>query len=281
MGTLPPPPPADFNFDSACNTPYISAPSSPRRFATAGASPEEEEDIICDDFDFEFSGPLGKTYFSAADELFDSGKIKPLKPQSQPQNIRESPAAESALGEESRRRRGREPRPSVNPRHKSTRSLSPFRVSDLLFDHQKQSIAGENINSPVSPPPSFLSTVFSGKWKLKDLFLFRSASEGRASSATQAMKKYTAAAAEEEDGSSGSSVSRRRRRRPAAAESRELRHYTMRRTTVSEELKRKTSLPYKQGLLGCLGLYNQSAHYDFSVRGSTRSSFAYTSMSDR
>ncbi|CAH9116069.1 unnamed protein product [Cuscuta epithymum] len=287
MGTpIPSPPQAavDFNFDSACTTPFISAPSSPQRFSSGvtpvsweqNANEEEEEENICESFDFEFSGPLEKTYFSAADELFDSGKIKPLKP---PPPAITRPVEKSFRTDEAadgRLRRGREARCSSNHRHKATRSLSPFRVSDLLLD-RKQSIDDEN--SPVSFTPSFISTVFSGKWKLKDLLLFRSSSEGRPSSTVQWMKNYTNSGknGEEDEGSSGSSSISRRRRVPPAQGTPEFRHYTVRRTAVPEDLKRKTFLPYKQGILGCLGFYNPSAaHREFSCRGS--SSFASVSI---
>ncbi|CAH9057697.1 unnamed protein product [Cuscuta europaea] len=276
----------DFNFDSACTTPFISAPSSPQRFSS-DVTPirwkqnanEEEEDIICESFDFEFSGPLEKTYFSAADELFDSGKIKPLKPLPPATCTRPSPVDKSFRTDEAadgRLRRGRETRCSSNRRHKATRSLSPFRVADLLLD-RKQSIDDENY--PVSFTPSFISTVFSGKWKLKDLLLFRSSSEGRPSSTVQWMKKYTNSGknGEEDEGSSGTSSISRRRRVPPEVAAPELRHYTVRRTAVPEELKRKTFLPYKQGILGCLGFYNPSAaHREFSCRGS--SSFSSVSI---
>ncbi|KAH0727467.1 hypothetical protein KY285_003163 [Solanum tuberosum] len=93
------PAPVDFNIDSGCTTPYMSAPSSPPRAATlfysAPASPTrisplydefnweeipKEKDNPDEDFAFDFSGQLERISLSAADELFDCGKIKPLKP---------------------------------------------------------------------------------------------------------------------------------------------------------------------------------------------------------
>ncbi|XP_019165221.1 PREDICTED: uncharacterized protein LOC109161332 [Ipomoea nil] len=317
METVMPSPPVDFNFDSACTTPYISAPSSPPHFgacfASVPASPtrfhgggavpfsweekpgvpksrrdfygEDEDDDS--DFVFEFSGPLEKAYLSAADELFDSGKIKPLKPPSlRPEHGEKPPSSpkypnktvkevqRSGTGNDADKRgRGRETR-SSNPRHKATRSLSPLRASDLVFD-RKQTTGQEN-----SVSSSFISTMLSGRWKLKDLLLFRSASEGRASS-TQKMKKYSSSEVKNKKKSkedvyssfrsstmeSEGSGSISRRRGPVSAH--EL-HYTMNRT-ISEELRRKTFLPYKQGLLGCLG-FNPAVH-EMSCRG-----FASVSM---
>lgn len=310
---IPSPAPVDFNFDSACTTPYISAPSSPPHFGAAfasvpasptrfhagavpfsweekpgvpksrygddgGVNGEDEDDS---DYVFEFSGPLEKAYLSAADELFDSGKIKPLKPSLRPEyglnakypkEVRRSPKQRGTENDANQRRRGRETRPN-NPRHKATRSLSPFRASDLVFD--KKQTGQEHTNNSVSS--SFISTMLSGRWKLKDLLLFRSASEGRASS-TEKMKKYVEMKSKNKnkkdihcsfrsttDSEGSGSISRRRG--PVSAH--EL-HYKVNRT-ISEELRRKTFLPYKQGLLGCLG-FNPAVH-EMSCRG-----FASVSM---
>ncbi|TXG60624.1 hypothetical protein EZV62_015197 [Acer yangbiense] len=92
----------DFNFDSACSSPYMTALSSPQSFGnfffSAPTSPSrvsssssinssnrvfnvdqinrKEEDH--EDFEFNFGGQLERTSLSA-DELFDGGKIRPLK----------------------------------------------------------------------------------------------------------------------------------------------------------------------------------------------------------
>lgn len=119
--------PVDFNFDSACSSPYMTAPSSPQRFgnfffSSAPTSPSHaaafyydfnefdsaygdgrsssaseipflwEElpgiaksggdacsSIADEDFEFDFSGQLERTSLSA-EELFDCGKIRALKP---------------------------------------------------------------------------------------------------------------------------------------------------------------------------------------------------------
>lgn len=123
-------------------------------------------------------------------------------------------------------------------------------------------------SSSTSYTSSFLSAIsFSSKgykkWKLKDLLLFRSASEGRATGKNP-LTKYEALSKREvtEDvknasfRSTESSVGSSSRRR-AQVSAHEL-HYTVNRA-VSEEMKRKTFLPYKQGLLGCLG-FNPGMH---------------------
>lgn len=261
------------------------------------------------EFAFDFSGQLESSSLSA-DELFDGGKIKPLKP---PPRLQSAAAADSlspksprspknkikqalsprhkmkdfdpfaAALEQTRKesvstssgtainqerpgrnddqvQRGRErTQKSSSIRQKGTRSLSPLRVSDLLLDHHEDNQKNAKDNSASSFSSSF-SWFWYRKWKLKDLLLFRSASEGRAMSKDQ-LNKYCVLKknnAEQEDvksssfrstDSAGSSVSSSKRRGQVSAH--EL-HYTANRA-VSEELKKKTFLPYKQGLLGCLG----------------------------
>lgn len=321
---VPAPVSLDFNFDSACSSPYMTAPSTPQRFGngssfffSASTSPtrasssvavpfeweekpgipkrndfsggNEKEDNThgggggggegCEDFEFDFSGQLERTSLSA-EELFDGGKIRPLKPPPgfselssySPRSFRKKDVDpfETAI-EKSRRRSAVEPRnttqrgrettssSSSSYVHKKSRSFSPFRVSDHTMFVQDQTTASST--NPKSYVSSILSAIsFSKgnrKWKLKDLLLFRSASEGRATS-KDSFKKYAVLSKKEaEDVKSWSfrstesvGSSSRRRGRVSAHEL----HYTENRA-VSEEMRRKTFLPYKQGLLGCLGFH--------------------------
>ncbi|KAA8537710.1 hypothetical protein F0562_027300 [Nyssa sinensis] len=257
--------------------------------------------MIFDDFNSnQNSQELERTSLTA-DELFDGGKIRPLKPP--PLSLRGN--AESATGKSpvrSPRSHGRNIiRGAFSPRQKkvvdpfetaventrkrteqergrervsalssssrrATRSLSPFRVSDYLYEEeqqqqQQQQLQQQNTKSSIiskaslSSTTSTLSTKSCRKWKLKDFFLFRSASEGRASD-KDPLKKYTALFRKHEDVKNASfrsiegsnSGSSSKRRGPVSAH--EL-HYTMNKA-VSEDLKRKTFLPYKQGILGRL-----------------------------
>ncbi|XVF45174.1 hypothetical protein PTKIN_Ptkin02bG0183800 [Pterospermum kingtungense] len=382
---VPVPAAMDFNFDSTCSSPYMTAPSSPQRFgnfffsaptsptrassasfyrelndlsratsssssfavpfeweekpgtpkrkAFDGRSVNRDDDRMsyndgdrdgdgdeCEDFEFNFSGQLERSSLSA-EELFDGGKIRPLKPPpgydhqfSSTVSSPRSPKSrafrkkdvdpfEAAL-EKSRKRvvllkeppqqqqdpkniqRGRQQRTSgsfsssssssYNYVHKKSRSLSPFRVSDIMFEQeetpsqqsQKTNMASTTSNNPKSYVSSILSAMSfsrSGnrKWKLKDLLLFRSASEGRATSKDPLQKYAILSKKEPEDVKNSSfrstesvgSVSGSRRRAPVSAH--EL-HYTANRA-VSEEMRRKTFLPYKHGLLGCLG-FNRGMH---------------------
>ncbi|EEF40498.1 conserved hypothetical protein [Ricinus communis] len=361
-----PPVPVDFNFDSTCSSPYMTAPSSPQRFgnffSSAPTSPtrsssffrelndvslatnsssipfdweekpgtpkarkntnhdSEDFDFIDDgDFEFDFSGQLDRTSLSA-DELFDGGKIRPLKPPPGYDSSVSSPRSSSprsrnaqkkkdfdpfraAIEETTRReakeqqqnqerrkhaysqQRGRErtisgpssssSNKSSNYVHKGSRSLSPLRVSDFILDQEENnSQNNDKTITPTTPNPksSYASSILSAisfsskgykKWKLKDFLLFRSASEGRATGKDPLTKYAVLSRREAADDvknasfrSTDSSVGGSSRRRgPVSAH--EL-HYTANRA-VSEEMKRKTFLPYKQGLLGCLG-FNPGVH---------------------
>ncbi|PIN20453.1 hypothetical protein CDL12_06861 [Handroanthus impetiginosus] len=330
MEVVPPPPAADFNFDSACTSPYLSASSSPQRFKNffysaptspnrlsafyhGGAAPstslsgvpfnweqkpgipkethistatssnygDAEEELEDTDFAFDFSGHLERSSLSA-DELFDGGKIKPLKPPPRflydhPNKPLDSPKSPkkitnpfsprkrkdfdpfAAALEQTRKEidvekdRGREKNSknssnSSKPRSKNSRSLSPFRVSDLLREEPTKS----------SSSYSTFTSFWYKKWKIKDLLLFRSASESRATDEEQMKKHFLLKKTRQEDvknssfrstDSVGSVSSRRKSGPPISAHEF---HYTVNRA-VSEEMKKRTFLPYKQGLLGCLG----------------------------
>ncbi|KAJ4844750.1 hypothetical protein Tsubulata_003446 [Turnera subulata] len=356
---VPVPPVMDFNFDSTCSSPYMTAPSSPQRlgnfYYSAPASPTrisamyrefndastatdsssavlfdweerpgmpkpsregnegistEDDGDDCGDFEFDFSGQLERVSLSAADELFYGGKIRPLKPPpcydsslsnvSSPRSPR-SPRSlfkrkkdfdpfQAAVQESHRteainykqqqqhvpQHRGRERKAasfsSPGSLRKGSRSLSPLRVSDIMFEEEeiingrddKTAFASSTSNNSTNTKPSYAATFLSAitfsrgnkKWKLKDL-LFRSASEGRATGKDPLMK-YAALSKKEiaEDVKNSSfrstdSVGASSRRRGSSVSAHEL-HYQLNRA-VSEEMKRKTFLPYKRGLLGCLG----------------------------
>ncbi|GMI83647.1 hypothetical protein like AT2G15760 [Hibiscus trionum] len=313
----------DFNFHSACSSPYMTAPSSPQRFGSSfffsaptsptRASPfasvpfeweekpavpkrkgchgrlDEEDETNNgggEDFQFDFSGQLETTSLSA-EELFDGGKVRPLKPRP---GFPEFPGTVSSLKSRAFRnndfgpfgtaigksRTESEAKPRGRDRssacsslsssssdkykyvHKKSRSLSPFRVSnDNTFEQE------------TSNPKSYVSSILSAfsfskakrNWKLKDLLLFRSASEGRATS-NASFRKYDVLSKKDAEDVNNLSFrstesvgsSSRRRGRVSAHEL----HYTANRA-MSEEMRRKTFLPYKQGLLGCLG-FNPGIH---------------------
>ncbi|KAK8659784.1 hypothetical protein V6N13_029978 [Hibiscus sabdariffa] len=231
-------PAVDFNFDSACSSPYMTAPSSPQRFGNFFPSaptsptrvsslypisqwegnpttnhPHDNDNDNGEDFEFNFSGQLERASLSA-DELFDGGKIRPLKPQLCDQNLSRS-----------NQQRGRETASSV---HKKSRSLSPLRVCDIMLEQEQQGASPSSSHKAANNPKSSYFSKVNRKWKLKDLLFFPECI-GRES---------------------------RNSRRRGSVSAHEL-HYTANRA-VSEEMKRKTFLPYKQGL-GCLG-FNHGVH---------------------
>ncbi|KAL3614189.1 hypothetical protein CASFOL_042263 [Castilleja foliolosa] len=257
---------------------------------------DAEEELDDKDFAFDFSGQLERDYLPA-DELFDGGKIKPLKPpprfqydqsksmdnnsspkspRSTAQIIREafSPRSKSndfdpftAALEQTRRetvrQNAKEKRGRERTRSRNSRSLSPYRVSDLLFEPNP---VQEPVKNPSKNPQFSSSSSFSSfwykKWKIKDLLLFRSASESRAKDKEEEMKKYdllkkpgpdddvkNSSFRSTESVGSGSS----RRKSGPSISAHEL-HYTINRR-FSEEMKKRSFLPYKQGLLGCLGFH--------------------------
>ncbi|XP_077213264.1 uncharacterized protein LOC143848251 [Tasmannia lanceolata] len=329
-----PVPASDFDFSSTCSSPYISAPSSPKRFGeffyySAPTSPRYSSSIYNEfttlsidntttpsvipfnwedkpgkpksnqtldgdyNFEFNFSGPLIKTPLTTAEELFEKGKIRPLKPPPRlqveefisarnsavsspkspkspkfhifgrafsPREKKEFDPFEAAMEEIERGRDKRSTSDISNPTRRSSRSLSPYRVSNFDCEEQENNKQESTKKAQITPPLKGNSK----KWKLKDFLLFRSASEG-SSTDKDPLRKYRMLSKKTEDvknssfrstDSSGSvSGSSRGRKGPVSAH--EL-HYTANRA-VSEGLKKKTFLPYRQGLLGCLG-FNPTVH---------------------
>lgn len=151
---------------------YTSTPTSPTRAASIYSHfSSYDNDSSGEVFDFAFdsgriSTSLALSEFSSAEELFDNGKIRPLQPA--------KPAGE----------RGRQ-KSSVSPtagnRERGSRSLSPLRDHKITDSTAAPSLPkrGEGGNG-------------SRKWRLKDLLLFRSASEGRATSreSRDPLRKY-------------------------------------------------------------------------------------------
>ncbi|KAF4346568.1 uncharacterized protein LOC115695461 [Cannabis sativa] len=241
-------------------------------------------------FAFDFSEDLERTSLSA-EELFDGGKIKPLKPPPRLQFLNHQPSS-SSNGQDSiynnkknnERERGRERNiitsmgdnllSSSRSSRRATRSLSPLRASDQRCweeeDHQRQPInkndnkersftASSNVNN--NPTKVSSSSSSSKKWRFRDFLLFRSASEGRANEKDPLRKYYMKKhedlknASFRSTDSFGSNNSGRRKGPPVSAH--EL-HYTVNKA-VSDDLKKKTFLPYKQGILGRLA-FNPALH---------------------
>ncbi|GFS46548.1 stress response NST1-like protein [Actinidia rufa] len=223
-----------------------------------------------DDFAFDVSEELGKKTIPA-EELFDGGKIRPFRPPPRSPRKKKEIDTFATEVENTRERtkndRGRERVSSLsssNSGRRGARSLSPHRVSKYPWEEEQQLQQKTEKKSPTSSKPALSSTTSKGskKWSLKDFFLFRSASEGRAAD-RDPLKKYIALLKRREEVKSSSvrsiegsnSGSNSKRRGPISAH--EL-HYTVNRA-VSEDLKKKTFLPYKQGILGRLA-FNPAVH---------------------
>ncbi|MCL7049958.1 hypothetical protein MKW94_003617 [Papaver nudicaule] len=171
---------------------------------------------------------------------------------------------------EQNRGRGRSPTKSNatlssnnSSRRRETRSLSPLRVAEFSsYEQQRQQEQDSKEKSDSTSSSSSLKG--SRKWRIRDFLLFRSASEGRASD-KDPLRKYTALTRKNEDDknssfrsidSTSSSVSRRKG--GGGSVSAHEMHYKVNRAVI-EESKKKTYLPYKPRLFGCIG-FNPTAY---------------------
>ncbi|KAJ6814814.1 uncharacterized protein M6B38_138390 [Iris pallida] len=317
-------------FDYYCH--YTSAPTSPARAAAIYAasvvpfdweetpgtpksrkSPAAADDDGGDDNDdeyvFEFSGHLDvlPPKLAAADELFEEGKIRPLKPPPRLYNAASSPrsprsprlwsprhkkksdgggidpfavAMAEATWERGRvRGRGADPSLSSTPSSRSrkeSRSLSPMRGEFMGSLTQFSADSPSQASTSAAAAPSAKNRGGGGsskKWRLRDLLLFRSASEGRATGNTSKdpLRKFSISPTTSSSSSITSSSPGKRggggedsrnssfrstdsvgsSTRRGGMSPHEM-HYTSNRA-ASEETRRRTALPFgSHGLFGCL-----------------------------
>ncbi|KAJ0614607.1 hypothetical protein HanIR_Chr02g0064321 [Helianthus annuus] len=215
----------EFSFPSHADTCYTSAPSSPTRLTDFYRGFEE----LLITADTNRASSLATIPFAWEE--------KPGVPKT-PSNILEDDFTfdvSCGFDSESVQQRGRERGFSNSSRSRRTRTRS---LSPLGSSHKwRQQVA------PSSPAPSSENNG-SKKWSLLDLLLFRSASDGRAMDRDPLKKYSTNFRKYDQDIRSSGSVSKRKGRVSAH----EL-HYNVNRV-VSNDLKKKTYLPYKQGILG-------------------------------
>ncbi|PKA49125.1 hypothetical protein AXF42_Ash010810 [Apostasia shenzhenica] len=320
--------PPEFIFDSAAASPYATAPSSPRPFgepfnyhyhySSAPTSPTRAAALYAHFSSaweaqepasprngsggstgggelFEFAFDSGKQQgvgeqplpvISTADELFEKGQIRPLQPPPQP-----AAAVNNTSGERGRERSSFAA--SSGNRARESRSLSPLRNQHGYFT---KNAAGDAVSGDGGrlPAPSFVKGGGSKKWRLKDLLLFRSASEGRATGrgSRDPLRKYSLLPSFSPFSSLGSSSSKKkggedsrngsfrstdsgcsfaRRSGTPAASAHEV-HYTMNRA-AAEGQRKKTPLPYhRHGLFSCL-------QFNPAIRSITRGLSGNTSFS--
>ncbi|KAI3761172.1 hypothetical protein L1987_51583 [Smallanthus sonchifolius] len=199
---MPPLNPTDFNFNFNSST-YPTAPSTPRLIAPTSPSslselyrefdqllimddddthsratvpfaweekpgvPKPTTNLLEQDFAFDVSSQILSSVRSA-EHLFHHGMIKPV---------------EIIEINKERDLRGRE-RINSSSRSRRTRSLPP-----LIRDSEQQQRRQQQ-QEPDTKPTMFGSGKGSKKWSFKDLFLFRSASDGRALD-RDPLKKYS------------------------------------------------------------------------------------------
>ncbi|KAL8250668.1 hypothetical protein R6Q59_034361 [Mikania micrantha] len=200
------------------------------------------------DFAFDVSGELHRDSSVSAEDLFHGGVIKPAE-------IEPPPAAvDQVKNKERERGRERNSNGLSSSRSRRTRSLPPVRGSEPPLAQANTTPTSGCMTLAVSG-----SGKGSKKWSFMDLFLFRSASDGRAMD-KDPLKKYSSIFRKHDedfrnsrDGSGSGSGSKRRGRVSAH----EL-HYTVNRA-VSNDMKKKTFLPYNQGILGRLA-FNPTVH---------------------
>ncbi|KAJ8771567.1 hypothetical protein K2173_026744 [Erythroxylum novogranatense] len=297
----------DFDFNNARPLPFFSTPSTPRGFGdlslSAPASPTRVTEFYRyfdslspisrtrpaspngggnDDFAFDFSADLEKASLPA-DELFDGGKIRPLlappsglqvEDQKSPLLSPRSPRSPLARGKEIvsgvfSKKKDSSTKPSgrtenvargrdltVSSSRRATRSVSPHRVAQYPWEEEDKSNHHNNNNNKHST-----SSSSSRKWSLRDFLLFRSASEGRASD-KDPLRKYSGRKHDDVKNTNTTDHSKRKGRVSAH----EL-HYTTNKA-ASQDLKKKTFLPYKQGILGRLA-FSPILHAHSNGFGST------------
>ncbi|GMI82612.1 hypothetical protein like AT2G26530 [Hibiscus trionum] len=248
----------------------------------------EEDDGFA--FAFAFSEALEKTSLPA-EELFDGGKIKPLKPPprlqvqmynqknpllSSPRSpksplsqgkklIREafSPrkkkdrdpfaaAIETSRNQtdDHRRGRGRVEDLSKNSSRRAARSLSPYRVSAYPWEEEEEAEEKQKQNeSTINKPSASSNKGPSRKWRLRDIFLFRSASEGHATDKDRFWKYSSSFFRKPEDKKNSRDVSSGSGRKVSVHEL----HYTANKAGSENMKKKKTFMPNKRtSILGRL-----------------------------
>ncbi|KAE9586792.1 hypothetical protein Lal_00005027 [Lupinus albus] len=293
-------PPIDFDFNyDARISPYLTAPSTPKRFGeiyiSAPTSPSRISEFYSEfDYFSIITPPTSKadhdsfTFFveesnkstHSADEIFDGSKIKPLKEDNNLLEYSETPLVSpkhpnviihedfsptkknechvinnnnpfgNSINRESGVTRGRNKTPSIasskSSRQRLSRSLSPYREHQYTCaEESKQESNNENVIKSSSTTP----LKSSRKWRLRDLLLFRSTSEGSSRGKDSLMKYFK----KDKYGkcscfSSIENPTMSSRKKPISPH--EL-HYA-RKKAETDNLKKKTFLPYKQGILGRL-----------------------------
>ncbi|XP_078439116.1 stress response NST1-like protein (DUF1645) [Wolffia australiana] len=251
--------------DSGCSTPYVSAPSSPSRggyFFSAPASPTRFSGEGFE-FEFEFSsrfagGGAGNSTAASmisADELFLNGQIRPMNLSLRIQRSPPSDLPTDDDKDDGEPSRGRELTVRSGSMRRKARSMSPLRIEDKDPEPDPRPAPPETTSACSSRSSSTSSRRHSKRWVfLKDL-LYRSKSEGRADPKDKfwnVLGAFSAAAPPPPKPANAAG-----KRRSGSSQAAHVRHYTANRAQA-EEMRKKTFLPYRQGLLGCLWFSSRS-----------------------
>ncbi|XP_073290739.1 uncharacterized protein [Primulina huaijiensis] len=283
--------------DSCCSTPYVSAPSSPSRsgfYYSAPASPMHfmlsktanlsshsaavTEPNCSFEFDFCPTLPSASAGAASADELFCNGLIRPMKLSThlqRPQILAPLIESEDTVDEDQTFTRSRDLKFRAGSLRRRTRSMSPMRTPrpDEGGDCEigTDEITGKHLDEEKGSSRSSSAGRSSKRWVFLKEFLYRSKSEGRnneghnnkfwSSISFSPVKEKKMANNKSKDQNPEvkkkvvlkNGVSKRRVPSPSPHEL----HYTANRAQ-SEEMRKKTFLPYRQGLLGCLGFSSKS-----------------------
>ncbi|KAG4111630.1 hypothetical protein ERO13_D13G114700v2 [Gossypium hirsutum] len=270
---------------------FYSAPASPIHFtmtslaskvsSTRPSSPDNSPLPLGSEFEFSarfgYTGSDQTRSMTSADELFLNGKIRPLKLSThleRPQVLAPLLDVEHEDDDGSEDVRGRDVKVRVDKRR--ARSMSPLRNAtfglkihdqnmclDKDLGHKTDSNDNETISDPMSASSSSSSSSSSdGRRSKRWVFLkgfIRSKSEGRSNNIKLWSTISFSPLKEKKAGNKSNAVVQEPNHRPVNGIGKrrvppsphEL-HYTANRAQA-EEMRKKTFLPYRQGLLGCLG----------------------------
>ncbi|KAK8488276.1 hypothetical protein V6N11_066215 [Hibiscus sabdariffa] len=268
---------------------FYSAPASPMHFAitslasmVSSTRPSSPDNSVPLAFEFDFSGRFGSSgsgptgSMTSADELFLNGQIRPVKLSThleRPQvlaplmDLEHEDDEENGDHVDNNKVRGRDLRLRDKSLRRRTRSMSPFRNATLGLDVQNVSLDkdSEDMCNETSASMSASSSRSSSggrsskRWVFLKDFL-RSKSEGRSNNKFWSTISFSPT--KEKKLSNASENQRSIKSKPvngigkgkgkcrAPPSPHEL-HYTANRAQA-KEMRKKTFLPYKQGLFGCL-----------------------------
>ncbi|KAK6121093.1 hypothetical protein DH2020_045186 [Rehmannia glutinosa] len=279
-------------------THFVISTTNLKSYTSAAASDASSSFEFDFSATFPSTGASSPESMTSADELFCNGQIRPMKLSShlqRPQLLAPLIESEDVVEEDQTFSRGRELKLRAGSLRRRTRSMSPLRttattsfqwrddeIDDAKGGNEEESARenaeifeeerGSNETTPCASRSSSAGRS-SRRWVFLKEFLYRSKSEGQGRneghkfwgslsfSPVKDKKTLTPALSSNPKVSSEgkkkavnkNGVGKRRVPSPSPHEL----HYTANRAQA-EEMRKKTFLPYRQGLLGCLGFSSKS-----------------------